>query len=752
MKKFLLFLFSLVFIFSCEVDNPGIPSWSADYGFILLKDSINVPQELSQFSDNLTQKDGKLYVETSLDNNLKLGLEGESSSATLQLDRVSEIRFSNIANRNFNFKLKELDEQFYSLDQYSQPAPYDVSNFDSLFADKSTNETGENYQEFESVKVTSSKLSVEVTNNTGLNLASNSEPFVVNLKQANGTMLAIPQDFFKFFSLADGEKWKVSYSYGSVFNPKTFYNELLVEISGKNQTTGRPTLSAVNNLNIEVSFDSIGSLYQIAGSEYVAISEKGEITKSGSTKVKVLVDKNNNNVNDIDIYKGTFSINAINKLDLNVLLNSQSACELYIWFPEINTGYSINDSLVKYFYIPKPESGQTSRSQAEQITLAGYSIGEDYKDDSSKVYNEISIGIRAVFSDPNRTTTIKLGDYVKVDFNIQGSEFEQLQAVVKEDIVLDSQNKKLDVDLTFIEVQDNQGRPLDSVNLLGNSKILTSYTTIISSLIDANKFDADNNLINLTSSFGAVSPNNVSIKRSFADTQDVDITSTMLFTRVIQIGDDDDLIRLLELLPNEITFTQKALLKKSGIPLRILGSRDFAFKASVTSDIIFDTKEDTISFIVRELKKDSKTYERVVSSINDSPLSESQVDNFIEGNLILGYSNRTTANANAKIIVSSDSSVVYKPDLQTDGSIKNVGKSGYPSYIARVFRVQGLVAGAENKKISIPLTQSDLEPFVFEPVYVGIVLPLQGRNIDFAGDIELVGKIEFKLKIDDDIY
>ena len=743
----------LLFLLSCEIHNPGIPNWDVEYGFQIIDDTIDVAKDIAETSESFVKQDDKLLFKNSSKNNILMDLTLKNSRVSLSHKRKSEIKFSKIDNRNFKFLLKELDEMFYQLDQYPGNFTFNVDSFKNFSSSKATNETNENYNEFESVKIINSRLRVTVKNNSGIKLGTVDSPIRVTLKDEDRKSLNIPTSIFNFGTLVNGADSSILYYFGSTSTPKDFYKVLMVEVSGKNASTGATTLNKDNNLLVTVGFDTVPAFesFQIQASEYTAESVKSKTINQSSNKLPLTIDNNNNNKNDVSLYFGKFSLNDKNKLDIKVDLRSKSAVELKISFPEINSGFSTTDTLVKYFYIPELKEGQTSRIDSLSINLSGFNIGEKYVNENSKIYDSVSINLLSTFSDPDFYTTVSIFDYVNYDISLDSSEFELIHILVKEDLNVNSIKDELSVESKLISIRDKNGKEVDSVQIVGSSTTKMKFKNIIASLFLKGLYNEKNGLIEVSNEYSAKNPNNEKVIRKINSTNKINITSTLLETIEQEIGKSGDIPYLYGVLPDKIDYTQKITLKKSDIPLEILASTPINLQVDIISDFIIDSQDSTLYFVVNKETEKKGVFSEAIT-IMDGTISRSQLDNYLEGNMVLRYSNKTKTDANVQIIISSDSSSVYKSNIETDGEINTFGTTGYPSYVARVIEVNGLLAGKINETKRIPLSKSDIEPLVFDKVYSGIILPLKGKTIDFSGQIEVIGKIELKIKVDEKIY
>ncbi len=641
-----------------------------------------------------------------------------------------------------------LSQDFYDLDNYIIDIAVSVDSFEFSLS-QTTQETGNNYSEFEEVKIMSSKIRVTITNNTGLTLGDTDSSVEVTLHDMDGSPLDIDDGQFDFGILSDGDEETAIYYYGNASFTKDFYKTLMVKVKGVNSTTGSFDLNKNNALSISVGFDTI-VYYQINASEYTGPATEDEETSTNSTEISIKVDKNDNDTSDIDIYKGEFSNSDSNFIELDILLNAQSAAELTLSFADIFTGYSIGDSLTKIYYISPPAEDQTQTTEQKTIPLAGYSFGQSYSGDSSEVFDTLKVKASVKFVSSQAEITSSIEDYIEVNFAVNKLEFDKLEVTVKEDLNLDAVDGSMSVGLDIIEFRDEDGKNLDSIMFLGSSQMIFSLNKIITLLSSDESFTADNNMIEIATFFEAENPKYSEIKRSFSDTFLLDVDDNYSGTILDTLNKSDEFLYLLGILPETIDYTITSTINKKDFPVEILSSDDIDISTNILSDIIIDTESDTISVIV--LNKDSDGNFSQNISVVEYPIETEQLDNFISGNLIVTYSNSTNVDAEIQLIVSTDESVVYDANIQTDANIYNVGLLGYPSYIARILTIDELESGSINQIKTVPIDTDFLEPFTFENTYIGVIVPFISDNADFSGELEIKGKLEFEARVDEDIY
>ncbi len=720
-KLFLLLLTGLFLGCDVNFENFGIPDNEASYRIKILDESYDIATEMSKYTQGVSadQETGELCIDTIITynegSNIKLNAV---SYAAKTFQRPVPFFLSGIDAKNVSFSLKEISEENFSvLDNGAASLTFPDFSFQ---ASKSTRDYSDPYLIFQSVTIRTATLKVTVKNQTGFEITS----LKVKVYNSDGESLAT----FSFPVVDIGDE---------VFEEKnigggTCSQYIDVEVEGNVKEEKNLSLSKTNSLAVNVSFENYGGYdYQISADDYVGKMQADTVEASWTQEVKI--DRNGNGESDFDIYNVQTTYNTDNVLKVEFENFSESNVKAMLTFPQVQNSKYDQDSLSSDFTIMGRASNQDSREGDQYLFFSDKYLGEDYSPGADLVD---TITVLAKLAFPETKSFVRASEQkVKIKMDLASLEIDQMECKVIEDVIFGENSGSFPVDLNRLKVTDKNGNEVKELKMLGEPTISFRMNSIISK-------DGSSEVEDIIKFETKMESSRDNQQAFYQDSLLLDISPFSLSYYESNLPDEKSFLNLLKILPEEIAYSVLPTIKASDSVVKIDASENMDVRVHISSPITFDTEGDSLIFELREDYGDG--FEGMRKEFHSAKVEQSMFDNYLGGEFILEYKNSSNMLLGAKVIISTDKSVLYDDDIQTNATTTTMNSEGFPGYIARVIELDSLQPNTTNGTVSAELLQRDLEPFTFDSSFVGVKIYVCGSAASFAGDLELEGNIEFK--------
>ncbi len=718
---FLLIVGSLL---GCDVnfENLGIPDNEASYRIKILDEEYDIAQEMSKYTQGVKVSDvtGELCIDTTIVYNEGSNIKFDSIDyAARSLTRKPPFYLSDIADKNFEFVLKEINDLFSSLDLGD--ASVDVDPFWFKNVTKTSLSLGDPYLVFESVDIDEAKLKVTVRNNMGFAVDS----VVVRVYDSEGKELME----FDIGSIANGDNEFESNAIIS-YDQITFTQYIIVKVDGYVQGDVNLPLQKENNLSVTVSFEKLLGGHQIETSDYIGVMMADTMEFTWSEEIKI--DRNADGFSDFDIYKAQTTYNTSNKLTINLENFSKSAILATFSFPEVQSSKYVQDTLKRTFTILGRSSGDSSRTTEKYILFSNKYLGQTYEV-GAELVDTLSVVVKLSFPASNGFASVTQEKMV-VGMSLAPLEIEEMECKVKEDVVFGENSGSIPVELNRLKVTDMEGNEVNKLKMLGEPSIYFEMKPIIKS----KKFAVEDMIVfetQMKSSRG-------DLVSYYSDSLFLDVSPSLLINYFGNLSNEEKILDLLSILPEAIEYHIFPTIKASDSVVVIEAAEDMDVQVQIKSPISFDTQGDSLIFELREDYGDG--FEGMRKEFRSAKIDQEIYNNYIDGEFILAYTNSSDMLLGAEVIICTDKSVLYDDSLQTNATVGTAGKEGFPAYVARSIKLDNITANTTDGQASAKLLQSDLEPFLYDSCFVGVKISICGSAASFAGDLDLEGKVEFK--------
>jgi len=642
----------------------------------------------------------------------------EVSYPEREISRMPPFFLSGIADKKFNFVLKELNNLFSSLDLGD--AFIDVGSFKFVDVSKSTLALADPYLTFKSVDIEAATLKATVTNSLGFDVDS----VVVTVCDSAGAKLL---DFDIGFVEKDySENTSKTLSR---FDYKTFTQYINVKVSGSVDGAGYKDLNKNNKLSVNVEF-VVGNGHQIRASDYVGEMLEDTIEETFNGRIKI--DHNSNGFSDFDIYSAQTTVSFDNKMELKFENFSSSIMGVSFCFPDVQNSKYVQDTLEAKFNILGKTLDNASRETDKSVSFSNKYLGGVYSGNADLV-DTMRVKVKVVF--PKSTNFVRATEQkIKIGMKLTSLDIMRMECKVKEDFVFGENSGSIPIELNRLRVTDKQGNEIDTLKMLGEPSISFEMKPIITSKISSVK-----DIITFATRMKSSSGDKEEV---YTDNLLLSVSPSSLFTYKGNFPKQKEFLNLLGILPDSIHYRVSPTIKATDSLLVIEAEKKMNINVHIKSPIIFDTEDDSLIF---ELRKDyGDGFEGMHKEFHSSRIEQNMYNNYLDGEFILQYNNSSNMLLGAEVIICSDKSVLYDDDIKTNATRENAGKEGFPSYIARSIKLESLQPNTKNGKVSAELLQKDLEPLLLDNSYVGVKISICGSAASFAGDLDLEGKIEFK--------
>ena len=507
---------------------------------------------------------------------------------------------------------------------------------------------------------------------------------------------------------------------------------ILIKVEGFVPGKNKVDLNKNNFLSVEISFETIPSTtYQIIAKDYVGM-QKADTVYTGWMDKKVIVDRNGNRSADFDIYNATTTFNVENKLVANFETFSEDLVEVELALPDIHSSKYVLDTLRKVFSINGISAQETSRQDSRSLSLVQKYLGESYSPGADLV-DTIRVDVMVVFPD-SRGFVRASSQKVLIDLSLEELELDEIECKVNEDVIYGEKSGEIPVDLDRFKITDQAGNELAKLKMLGSPSVSFEMAPVVRSI--------KNPVPNMISFEVEMNSSRGSNTRAFSDNLLLGVTRSLLYPYKSNLPNQAQFLNLIEILPEKIEYSINPTIKASDSVIVVEANKDMDVKLHISSPISFDTEGEAVIF---ELRDDyGSGLEGMRREFHSAQIKENIYDNYIDGDFILNYKNTSNMFLGAKIIISTDKSVLYDENILTNATIETVGKDGYPNYIARIIDMGNLLPNTTSGVAMANLPQSSLDPFLMDSCFVGVKIPIRSSSASFVGDLDLTGKIEFK--------
>ncbi len=726
MNKLKMFVIAVaLFLIACDVNfgDLAVPNNEASYTIKLIDEQYDIATEMLKYAEGVSKDNsGALCVDTTIVYNESSGIAfSKTSFSSIPVCRIPPYFLSDIDSKSFSFVLEEINYNiFNTLSSGSTSLSFNGFKFTGLNKNNSTNL----YTEFNSANVSSAELRVTATNNLGFAVDS----LIVTVCDSSGNTV-------KTLSIGKVLNGASASSTANISSADNIKYTQYISIKAEGWVDGQTSLylNASNNLLLKVSFDTItasGSSCQILASDYFGYAQ--EDTVSINWKQAFNIDKDNDGSVDFDIYTFNSTSSTNNKLSISCVTYCDDNVNASFVFPGSYVSSTRNDTLSRDITIYKADAG-SSATRTNSLSFASRYFGEAYSTGSS-LFD--SIKVIATFVFPKSSKFVQVSEEkINVSLTLDSLEVQEMICKVKEDVVFGGVSGSVPVSLNRFYVTDKDGKEVSEVNLVGSSDISFTMNRIIKT---QNSSSLINDFIRVKVDMNSSRNSNI---RSYNDSLSFGISPSLLISYTGSLPNDTSFLNLLKILPENFTYSIKPTVKASDSVIVINASNNLSLNVNIKSPIKFDTEGENLVF---ELRKDyGNGFEGMYKEFTSAQLTNSVYNNYISGNLVLNYKNTSNMTLGAKVIFSTDKSVLYNDSIITTATTSTVGTSGYPSYIARVISLSDIQPNISSGKVSTSLTKNDLVPFLQDKCYVGVKIPIKSSSASFSGELDLVGKIQF---------
>ncbi len=715
------FLLIMSLLAGCDVnfDDLGIPNNQASYRIKILDEAYDIAQEMSKYTEGVKadEETGELCIDTTIIYNEGSNIKFDAVNyATQTLQREAPFYLSGIADKNFEFVLKELNTFFSSLDL--GPASADVDPFWFENVTKTSLSLGDPYLVFKSVDIDKARLKVSVENNLGFDVDS----VVVKVCDADGTELIA----FDIGSVADeGDEYASEFVVGIIY---TQY--IIIKVDGYVSGETNVLLQKENNLKVNVSFETLVGGHQIETSDYIGVMLADTIEFTWNEEIKI--DRNADGFSDFDIYKVQTTYNMDNKLTINFENFTKSTVLASVTFPDVINNIYSQDTLKRTFTVLGRNSGDSSRTTENYILFSNKHLGQSYSV-STDLVDTLRVVVKLVFPGSNGFTRVT-EDKMMMGMSLASLEIDQMECKVKEDVVFGENSGSIPVDLHRLRVTDKDGNEVKKLKMIGEPSVYFKMKPIIRSY----NYSVEDMIVfetQMKSSQGE-------LESFYADKLDLDVSPSLMINYFGNLPNEKKILNLLSILPEALDYQIFPTIKASDSLVVIEAADNMDVQVQIKCPISFDTEGDSLIFELREDYGDG--FEGMRKVYNSSKVDQEMYDNYIDGEFVLTYKNTSNMLLGAQVIICTDKSVLYDDSIQTNATVETAGREGFPAYVARTIQLDNLLANTTDGQATAELSQRDLEPFLYDSCFVGVKISICGSAASFAGDLDLEGKLEFK--------
>ncbi len=722
-------IFSIVvtiFLFACDVNfsDLGVPNNTASYTLKIVDEQYDIATEMLKYANGISKNDsGALCIDTTIVYSKTSGIAfNKTSFGSVTLWRKPPYYLTGIAAKSFSFSPNELSGNFSTLPTTGS-GTFSFGAF--TFSQSKNNNTNSwnPYTEFKYAIVTDAKLTVTATNNLGFKVTG----LKVTVSDSSGTALKT----FSLDSVSNGSSASASETISSL----TYTQFINVKVEGSVGEYNKLLVTTSNKLTVDISFATLtdattGKAYQIKSSDYYGPPQADTVI--ANWKQVLTIDKDKDGSSDFDIYNFNSTPSIINNLKIGFVTYCSDNVYSSFAFPEIHTSSTRNDTLTSSYQISKITGSSSSATYSNSLPLAGRYFGDTY---SANANLFDTVNVNATFIFPQSSEFVRVLDQkIVVSLTLDSLAAEQMICKVKEDVVYGGISGTIPVSLSRFYVTDRNGNEVSEINLLDSSTISYSMNRIIKT----QNSNTVNNFIRLKTTMSSSRNSN---SRTYNDSASFGITPSLLINYAGSLPNDNLFLNLLKILPENFSYSVSPTLKASDTVIVINASTNLAVNLAIKAPIRFTTSGDTLIFVLRN--DYGNGFRGMYKQFTSAQLNNSVYKNYISGNLVLNYKNTSNMTLGAKIIISTDSSVLYNNNILTTANTTTVGNSGYPSYIARVISLGNLSPNTPSGTVSASLSKNDLVPFLKDTCYVGVKIPINSSSASFSGELDLVGKIEF---------
>ena len=718
MNKLKMFVIAVaLFLIACDVNfgDLAVPNNEASYTIKIINEQYDIATEMLKYAKGVTKNSsGELCLDTTIVYNENSDItSGKISFTPKDIYRKGPFYLS-ISPLNFNFPISAINGSLFGTLGSGTTVNFSEFSFESTKINS--------YNTFKDITIKNAFMRVTAKNCLGFPI--DSLTVVVCDSLGNGFKT------FDFSSISSGSSLSSGISVTAGDNIK-YTKYVSVKAKGTVGAQGNITLYSSNYLEIQVSFDYIGTGYKIETEAYCGYAPADTVTAIWENIFAI--DNDNNGTKDFDVYTFNTTSSIKNLLNINFISSCADVVSASFTLPGIYTSSARTDTLSSdAIRIATISNSGSSTTQANSLSFANRYLGEAYSTGSS-LFDTVKI--KATFVFPASSYFVRMSeDKISVGLTLDSLGIDNMVCKVNEDVAYGGVSGTIPVSLNRFYVTDENGNTVPEVDLLGNSDI--SYT--MNRVILAQGSSPISNIIDLKVNMSSSRNSN---SRSYNDSVSLGIYPWQSISYSGSLSKDTAFLNLLKILPENFTYSIKPTIKASNNVISINANDNLALNVSIKSPIQFNTGGKTLIF---ELRKDyGSGFEGMYKEFTSAQLTNDIYKHYIKGDLVLNYKNTSNMMLGAKVIISTDKSVLYNDNIITTATTSTVGTSGYPSYIARVISLGNLQPNTTSGTVSASLTQKDLEPFLQDSCYIGVKIPIKSSSASFSGQLDLVGKIQF---------